>query len=142
MIKESGKWPLGVGDTILVHVTAFKGCHKIQDQWENREYVRKKWLYSNVPVYVVHPRDGEGHSQILHRNYLLPISSNLEQNEKDAPMAGVEHANTSAPVPSVGSEPADAEPSGMVMSSTEDNMSQGSPDHSAPLRCGTHTAQN
>ena len=28
-----------VGDTFLVHVTAFKSCHKIQDRWENREYV-------------------------------------------------------------------------------------------------------
>ena len=29
---------LEVGDTVLVHVTAFKGCHKIQDRWENMEY--------------------------------------------------------------------------------------------------------
>ena len=30
---------LEVGDKVLVHVTAFKGHHKIQDWWENREYV-------------------------------------------------------------------------------------------------------
>ena len=30
---------LQVEDTVLVHVTAFKGHHKIQNQWENREYV-------------------------------------------------------------------------------------------------------
>ena len=24
---------------VLVHVTAFKGHHKMQDRWENREYV-------------------------------------------------------------------------------------------------------
>ena len=99
---------------VLVHVTAHKGHHKIQDQWENREYVVEKWPYPNVPVYVVYPRDGEGCSQTLHRNYLLPISSNLEQNEKDAPMAGVEHTNTSTPALSLDSEPADAELSGMV----------------------------
>ena len=28
-----------VWDMVLVCVTAFKGCHKIQDRWENREYV-------------------------------------------------------------------------------------------------------
>ena len=28
---------LEVEDTVLVHVTAFKGCHKVQDQWENTE---------------------------------------------------------------------------------------------------------
>ena len=30
---------LEVGDTVLVHETTFKGHHKIQDSWENREYV-------------------------------------------------------------------------------------------------------
>ena len=69
---------LEVGNTILVHVTAFKGHHKILDQWKNREYVVEKQPYPNVPVYVVCPRDGEGHSQTLHMNYLLPISSNPE----------------------------------------------------------------
>ena len=72
---------------VPVHVTAFKGCHNIENQWENREYVVKRRPYPNVPVYVVHPRNGEGHSHTLHRNYLLPISPNLEQTEKDASMA-------------------------------------------------------
>ena len=80
---------LQVGDTVLVHATAFKGCHKTQDQWENREYVVEKLPYPNVPVYVVCPRDGEGHSWTLHRNYLLPISPNLEQGEMDEPVVGV-----------------------------------------------------
>ena len=64
--------------------------------------------YSNVPVYVVHPRDGKGCSQTLHRNYLLPISPTLGQTEKDTPVAGAEHASTSALAPSGDSEPADA----------------------------------
>ena len=59
---------------MLVHVTAFKGWHKIQNRWENREYVVEWKPYPNLPVYVVCPRDGEGHSWTLHRNYLLPIS--------------------------------------------------------------------
>ena len=88
---------------------------------ENREYVVKRQPYLNVPVYMVCPRDGKGHSQTLHRNYLLPISPNLEQNEKDAPMAGVGHTTTSAPVPSVDSVPADAELSGTATSDTTGN---------------------
>ena len=36
---------LEVRDTVLVHVTTFKGHHKMQDQWENREYVVEKWPY-------------------------------------------------------------------------------------------------
>ena len=33
---------LEVGDMVLVHVTTFKGCHKILNRWENREYVMEK----------------------------------------------------------------------------------------------------
>ena len=106
--KRSKAAALEVGDMVLVSATAFKGRHKIQNCWENRECVVERWLYPNVPVYVECPRDGEGHSQTLHRNYLLPTSPNIEQTKKDTPMAGVEHTITSAPVPSVGYEPADA----------------------------------
>ena len=77
--KHSRATTLEVGDTVLVHVTAFKVHHKIQDWWQNKEYVVEMWPYPNVLIYVVHPRDGEEHSQTLHRNYLLPISPNLEQ---------------------------------------------------------------
>ena len=58
--KKSRAAALEVGDMFLVHVTTFKGCHKMQDRWENREYVVEKWPYPNLPVYVVCPRDGEG----------------------------------------------------------------------------------
>ena len=81
----------------------------------------EKWPYPNLPVYVLCPRDGEGCSQTLHRNYLLPISSNIEQDKKDTPVAGGEHTNTSTPVPPVDSEPIDAGPSGMVSLSTSGN---------------------
>ena len=133
---------LEVGDTVLVHVTAFKGCHKIQDRWENREYVMEKWPYPNVTVYVVCPRDGEGHSWTLHRNYLLPISSNMGQDEKDEPMAGVENNNTSTPAPPVDSEPADAGLSGTVMPSAAGSTPQGSLDQPAPLRCSVQKTWN
>ena len=72
--KRSRPTAFEVGDMVLVHVTAFKGCHKMQERWENREYVVEKQPYPNIPVYVVGPRDGEGHSWTLHRNYLLPIN--------------------------------------------------------------------
>ena len=140
--KWSKAAALEVWDTVLVCVTAFKGCHKIQNWWENREYMVERWPYPYVPVYVVCPRDGEGHSQILHRNYLLPISSNLEHTKKVAPMEGVEHTSTSAPVPSVGNEPADTELSRMATLATTGNTSQGSLDQPAPLRHNTCTTWN
>ena len=109
---------LDIGDTVLVHVTAFKGHHKMQDQWENREYVVEKWLYPSVPVYVVCPRDGEGCSQTLHRNYLLPISPNLEQGELDESVAGAGNDTSPTPVPYVSSAPVEVELPGMVTSSS------------------------
>ena len=106
---------------VLVCVTAFKGCHKIQDRLENREYVMEKGPYPDVPVYVVCPSDGEGCSQTPHRNYLLPISSNLEQGKKDKPMVGAGNDTSPHPEPSVGSAPAEAGLSGPVTSTSADN---------------------
>ena len=114
---------LEVRDMVLVHVTAFKGRHKMQDRWENREYVVEKWPYPNLPVYVVHPRDGEGHSQTLHRNYLLPISSNMEQDETDGSEDRVENNTSPTTAPSVSSS------------------TQSSPDQPAPVRCGVQTTR-
>ena len=110
----------------LVCVTTFKGHHKIQDRWENREYVVEKWPYPNVPVYVVCPRDGEGCSQTLHRNYLLPIILNIEQVEKDKPMARVGNTTSLTPVPPVDSAPADAGSPEMVTPSAAGSTPQGS----------------
>ena len=140
--KRSKAAALEVGDMVLIHVIAFKAHHKIQNWWENREYLVKRWPYPNVLVYVVCPRDGEWCSWTLHRNYLLPISPNLKQNEKDTPMAGVALTSTSAPAPCVDSESADAEPSGTATPDTTGNISLGSLDQPAPLRCGTCTTQN
>ena len=102
----------------------------------------EKWPYLNVPVYVVCPRDGEGHSWTLHRNYLPPINSNLEQGKKDEPMVGVGNDTSPPQAPSVGNAPAESGPSGIVTSNSADNTPQGSPDWPAPLRCGTQTTRN
>ena len=120
---------------VLVHVSAFKGHHKIQDRWENREYVMEKWPCPNVPIYVACPRDGEGCSWSLHGNYLLPISPSIGQDGKDEPVAGVEDNDASTPVPPVDSEPADAGLSGMVTPSASGSTPWGSPDQPAPPRC-------
>ena len=117
--KRSRAVALEVGDTILVCVTTFKGHHKIQDRGENREYMVEKWPYPNIPVYVVCPRDGEGCSWTLHRNYLLPINSNMGQDEADGSEDRVEN-NTSP-----------------TLAPSADSISQDSPDQPAPVRHGT-----
>ena len=51
---------LEVRDTVLVHVTTFKGCHNIQDRWENREYVVEKWLIPMCQFMWYAPGMGKG----------------------------------------------------------------------------------
>ena len=78
MTSEVGQQPWKSVDTVLVCVTTFKSHHKMQDWWENREYVVEKQPYPNVSVSMWYaPGMWKGHSQTLHRNYLLPISPNL-----------------------------------------------------------------
>ena len=96
----------------------------MQDRWENREYVVEKWPYPNLPVYVVCPRDGEGHGQTLHRNYLLPINSNMGQDEADGSEERVKNNTSPTPVPSAS------------------NSMPNSPDQPAPVRCGIRTTRN
>ena len=79
----------------------------------------EEWPYPNLPVYVVHPRDGEGHSQTLHRNYLLPINSNMEQGEAEGSKERIKNNISLTPVPSA------------------DNSMQDSLDQPAPVRCST-----
>ena len=122
--KKSRAVALEVRDMVLVCVTAFKGHHKIQDRWEKREYVVEKWPYPDLPVYVVCPRDREGHSQTLHRNYLLPINSNMGQDETDGSEDRVENNTSPTPVPSVS------------------GSTQSSPDQPAPVRYSIWTTRN
>ena len=135
--KYSRVADLEVGEMVLIHVTTFKSHHKIQDRWVNREYVEEN---GHIPMYKFMwyaPGDGEGCSQTLYRNYLLPINLNIGQVEKDAPMAGAENNSTSTPAPSVDSEPADARPSGMVTPSAAGSTPQDSSDWISLLHLDT-----
>ena len=44
--------------------------------------------YPKLPVYVLCPIDGEGYSNTLHQNFLLPISHNLKQDECENSVKG------------------------------------------------------
>ena len=96
--KWSKAVSLRMGDMVLVHITAFKGRHKIQSRWEGREYVVVWQPYPNLPVYVVCPIDGEGPSHTLQWNFLLPISHNLGQDECEEAVEG-DGNNGPNPVP-------------------------------------------
>ena len=63
------------------------------------EYIVEKQPYPNIQVYVVHPTDGEGHSQTLHRNDLLPINPNLEQAKCEDSVERVGPIDKSTPAP-------------------------------------------
>ena len=86
--KWSKAMSLRTGDMVLVCVTTFKGQHRIQSRWKNREYVVEWQPYPDLPMYVVCLIDGEGCSHTLHQNFLLPISHNLEQDEGEDAVEG------------------------------------------------------
>ena len=88
------------------------------------------------------PGMGKGTAGPLHRNYLLPVSPNLQQSEMDEPVSGVGNDTSPTPVPPVSDAPVGAEPSGMVTSSSIGSTPGTSPDQPAPLRCSTQTTRN
>ena len=69
---------LSVGDLVLVKQTAWKGRHKIQDRWEDREYQVVDQPTPGIPVYTVKSLAG-GQAKVLHRNLLLPLQGRLRQ---------------------------------------------------------------
>ena len=84
----------------------------------------EKQPYPNLPVYVVCPRDGEGHSQTLHRNYLLPINSHMGWDEADGSEERVKNTTSLTPAPSAS------------------NSMPNSPDQPAPVRHSVQTTRN
>ena len=69
---------LSVGDLVLVKQTAWKGRHKIQDRWEDREYQVVDQPTPGIPVYTVKSLAG-GQTKVLHRNLLLPLQGRFRQ---------------------------------------------------------------
>ena len=66
---------LKVGDKVLLRHTAFKGKHKIQDRWEYIIYEVIEQPVGKMPVFKVKPIEGDGKMKVVHRNLLLPLSS-------------------------------------------------------------------
>ena len=123
---------LEVRDMVLVHVTTFKHQHKIQDRWENSEYVVKSGPIPMCQFMWYAPGMQKGAARLYIGTICLPSTLNLEQGEMDVPMAGVGNNISPTPVPSVDNVPAGAGPSGMVTSSTAGSTPQSSQDQ--PVR--------
>ena len=64
-----------VGDTVLLQCTAYKGKHKIQDWWEDTIYEVIEQPFKDMPVFKIKPLGGDDRVKIVHRNLLLPLSS-------------------------------------------------------------------
>ena len=67
---------LKVGDLVLVKQTAWKGRHKIQYRWEDKEYQVVDQPTPGVPVYTVRSIAG-CRSRILHRSPLLLLQGRI-----------------------------------------------------------------
>ena len=68
------------GDLVLVRVVKWTERHKIQDKWEQEEYVVVSQPDPFLPVYKVRPISG-GNTRTLHRNLLLPLGLQMKSTE-------------------------------------------------------------
>ena len=69
-------------DLVLVKKVAWVSRHKIQDKWEEGEYVVLSRLDPFLPVYKVQPVEG-GKVRTLHRNLLLPLGLQLKSDSEE-----------------------------------------------------------
>ena len=75
--KKSRDFSLSPGDLVLVRIVKWTTRHKIQDRWEEEEYVVISQPDPEIPAYKVKPVDG-GKVRTLHRNLLLPLGLQLK----------------------------------------------------------------
>ena len=68
------------GDLVLVRIVKWTERHKIQDKWEQEEYVVVSQPDPFLPVYKVRPISG-GNTRTLHRNLLLPLGLQMKSIE-------------------------------------------------------------
>ena len=68
------------GDLVLVRIVKWTERHKIQDKWEQEEYVVVSHPDPFLPVYKVRPISG-GNTRTLHRNLLLPLGLQMKSTE-------------------------------------------------------------
>ena len=71
---------LNPGDLVLVRVVKWTERHKIQDKWEQEEYVVVSQPDPFLHVYRVRPISG-GNVRTLHRNLLLPLGLQMKSIE-------------------------------------------------------------
>ena len=71
---------LNPGDLVLVRFVKWTEIHKIQDRWEQEEYVVVSQPDPFLPVYRVRPISG-GNIITLHRNLLLPLGLQMKSTE-------------------------------------------------------------
>ena len=64
-----------IGDKVLLQCTAYKGKHKIQDNWEDTTYEVAAQPFKNMPVFKIKPWGVDNRVKIVCRHLLLPLLS-------------------------------------------------------------------
>lgn len=71
------------GDRVLVENLGLRGEHKLQSRWNQLQYVVVN-KYQDLPVYMVKPESGMGHTRVIHRDHLLPIGQTVRTSRPTA----------------------------------------------------------
>ena len=67
-----------VDDKVLLKCTAFKGIHKIWDQWENTIYEVIEQPLGKIPVLKIKSMEGDDKIRVVHRIYCYHYSLILQ----------------------------------------------------------------
>ena len=84
-----------VGDNILLKCTAFKGKHKIHDQWENTIYEVVKQPLGKIPVFKVQSIEGDDKTKVVYRKILLPLFSDPSDQTSEQDIKSLVDQNVS-----------------------------------------------
>ena len=106
--RKSKDLRLEPGDLCLVRKTAWKSRHKIQNRWEDDDYVIISQPNCDIPVFVVRNTKTD-QEKTLHRNLLLPLGYKLhadipEEEDEDIfiqPLFELVEEKEAQPSPSV-----------------------------------------
>jgi len=85
---------LQAGDRVLIRNVGIRGKCKIADRWSSHVYVVLDQPNEAIPVYRVQHDDKTGPIKVLHRNLLLPLSSDTLSNT-DTPLVQKETTSKS-----------------------------------------------
>jgi hypothetical protein len=86
-----------VGDQVLIRKVGLQGTSKLADNWDEEVFIVLSMPNPDIPVYRVQRLDRKGPIKTLHRNMLLPYTSQVTKESVEPPSVGCFRKKPKAP---------------------------------------------